>query len=383
MKILFVLNSVSFFISHRLLIARKLLRDGNQVHILCPLGSATEQEILRKAGIVSHAWSYNRSGTHVLSDLWSCIELHRTIRKVSPDIVHLVTMKVILLGGLVRHSFPNTGFLFAVSGLGTLFLDQSYRGSIRRLITKPFMRIAFTGKNIAIVFQNKDDQKDLSSWLSINLDGSAHHIRGSGVDLDQFRLVPEPGGPIKVVFVGRLLRDKGIFEFVEAVHLLRQAKLNAKFLLAGAVDPGNKSSLSTASLDRLIKSGVVENLGFVTDIAELLQSVNLVVLPSYREGLPLALIEAAASGRAIVTTDTAGCRDSIIDGESGFLVPVKDSKSLAEKIRLLIENELLRSRFGFNGRKLAEKEFGQEKVIFAHEKIYSDLLKKVSLEVES
>jgi len=199
-------------------------------------------------------------------------------------------------------------------------------------------------------------------------------IRGSGVDLSLFDAKSEPQGLPVVCFAARLLRDKGIYEFINAARILRNKGVLARFVVAGDIDPGNPTSVSARDLERWRDEGAVEVLGYQRDIAALFSSVNLVVLPSYREGLPKVLIEAAAAGRAVVTTDVPGCRDAIEPDVTGLLVPAKNAELLAEAIEKLVVDDLLRKAMGAAGRDLAEREFGIEKVIERHLDIYAKVV---------
>jgi len=199
-------------------------------------------------------------------------------------------------------------------------------------------------------------------------------ISGSGVDLKDFPVLPEPDQIPVVVMASRLLKDKGVHEFVEAARILRSRGVDARFQLIGDPDPGNPVSVTAESIQAWREEGVIECLGFRTDIPKLFSQSNIIVLPSYYgEGLPRVLIEAAACGRAVVTTDMPGCRDAIVPDVSGLLVPARDAKALADAIQLLIEDADLRQRMGREGRRLAEKEFSIEKIVQAHLEIYASL----------
>ena len=198
-------------------------------------------------------------------------------------------------------------------------------------------------------------------------------IRGSGVDLALYQALPEPEGLPVVRFAARLLRDKGVYEYVEAVRVLQQRAVRAVFSLVGDPDPGNPTSITSEKLEQWREEGAVEVLGYRKDIARLFADSHLIVLPSYREGLPKVLVEAAACGRAVVTTDVAGCKDAIEPGKTGFLVPVRDADVLADAMQRLIEDAELRRKMGAAGRALAEREFDINKIAQQHLDIYEEL----------
>lgn len=200
-------------------------------------------------------------------------------------------------------------------------------------------------------------------------------IRGAGVDLHEYLYKPEPQGLPVVSMASRLLKDKGVVEFVEASRILQERGIKAEFWLIGTPDPGNANTVSQSQLEEWEQAGLVKCLGHRKDIAQLFSQSHIVSLPScYGEGLPKVLIEAAACGRAVVTTDHPGCRDAVEVGETGLLVPIKDSAALADALEKLISNPMLRQRLGHAGRRLAEDVFDVEKVIDAHILIYQQLL---------
>jgi glycosyltransferase involved in cell wall biosynthesis len=223
-----------------------------------------------------------------------------------------------------------------------------------------------------VIFQNLADRATIEA-LGLRLDGRAEMIRGSGVDLAAFSAEPEPEGPPVVVMPARLLVDKGAREFVEAARMLRGRGVAARFVLAGDPDPQNPASVPPEMLAAWKAEGVVELPGHRQDMAALMRGAHLVVLPSYREGLPKALIEAAASGRAVVTTDTPGCRDAILPGETGLLVPVRDAAALAGAMAALLADPERRRAMGAAGRVLAEETFCVTGVVAEHLRIYDEM----------
>jgi glycosyltransferase involved in cell wall biosynthesis len=226
-----------------------------------------------------------------------------------------------------------------------------------------------------VIFQNNSD-RDTFARLGIRLDGRAELIRGSGVDLSRFHPVPERDGPPVVLMPSRILVDKGAGEFVEAARLLRQQGVNARFILAGDPDPRNPAAVPPKVLANWLAEGIVEFPGHCSDIAGLMQVARLVVLPSYREGLPKALIEAAACGRAVVTTDAPGCRDAIVPDQTGLLVPVRDAPALGKAIATLLADPERRRAMGAAGRKLAEEAFCVQTVVTEHLRIYTELTRQ-------
>ena len=294
------------------------------------------------------------------------------MQKIRPDLVHLVTIKPVLYGGLMARLSGVPAMVAAISGLGTVFIDRDQKRSWMRRSVEWLYRLALGHPNAKVIFQNPDDRAALTRMGAVSKDRTAL-IRGSGVSLASCPMRPEPEGVPVVTFAARLLEDKGVREFVDAARLLMQRCVKARFWLAGSLDPGNLTSVSEDVLSQWSKEGVVEVLGHQGDIPNLFANSNIIVLPSYREGLPKALIEAAACGRAVVTTDVPGCRDAIEPESTGLLVPVRDPSGLADAIQFLIENPERRKQMGASGRGLAEREFAIEKVVDAHLAIYHEL----------
>ncbi len=260
----------------------------------------------------------------------------------------------------------------AISGLGTVFIDRERSRSWMRSGVGWFYRFALGHPNARVIFQNPDDRSLLIGIKAVR-DEQVALIRGSGVFLTDYPMRPELGGVPVVTFAARLLRDKGVMEFVEAARVLKARGVAARFWLVGSTDPGNPTSISEDDVALWGKEGLVEILGYRGDIPDVFTDSNIIVLPSYREGLPKALIEAAACGRAVVTTDVPGCRDAIEPESTGLLVPVRDALALADAVQFLIENPDRRKQMGVSGRALAEREFAIEQVVDAHLAIYHEL----------
>jgi glycosyltransferase involved in cell wall biosynthesis len=371
-RILFVVNCPAFFISHRLPLALAAKMDGYDIHVATMLGKESNQ--ITAAGLTHHTLPLTRSGKNLFNELAVFIAIYKLFRQVRPELVHLVTIKPVLYGGIVARIVRIPSVVAAVSGLGFVFIAKGFKALIVRTGIKILYRIAFGQNNLRVIFQNSDDSENFVK-IGLVCKDKVVLIRGSGVELTQFRVKKEPDGHPVIIMAARLLKDKGVNEFVEAATRLRKKGVKARFLLVGKIDQDNPATVTKNELDKIRKDGQVELLGHRTDIPELFAASNIVVLPSYREGLPKVLIEAAAAGRPIVTTDVPGCRDAIEKGISGLLVPVCDSTALAEAIMLLINNAEMRKTMGKEGRRLAEREFTIDKIVEAHMNIYRELKK--------
>jgi glycosyltransferase involved in cell wall biosynthesis len=370
-RLLLVINDLAFLISHRLPIAQAALDAGYDVHIAAPEDFASEQK-LAGSGFHLHPLGMHRHNINPFSELRSFWQIYRTFRRLNPDTVHLVTIKPVLYGGIAARFARIPAVVSAISGLGYAFSGNSLKGRIISLIVKPLYRSALGHRTQRVIFQNDHDRATIES-LGIDLSGKVEMIRGSGVDLEIFKPTPEPEGPVTVVVPSRLLRDKGIAEFVDAARLLKREGSTARFVLVGDAPRGNPDTVPRAVLDAWKAEGVVEFWGFRTDMPDVLGQAHIVVLPSFREGLPKALIEAAACGRPVVTTDAPGCRDAIIENKTGRLVPVRDIQALAGAMRSLIDDKATRLRMGIAGRELAKQTFSIDHVTRRHLEIYRGL----------
>lgn len=370
-RLMFVVNNPAFFMSHRVPVALAAQQAGYDVHVATMDGPAVAD--IQALGMTHHAIPMTRSGKHPLQELGTLLALVRLFRRVRPDVVHLVTIKPVLYGGIAARIARVPGMVAAISGLGFVFLSNSLKMRLVRAVVARLYRVALGHPNSRVIFQNAND-RDLLNSLGAVRDEQVVMIRGAGVDLDAYRASPEPPAPpVVVTMVARLLRDKGVREFVEAAAMLRARGVPVTMQLVGGLDAGNPASATQQDVDAWQRDGAVQALGERSDIAELYAASHIAVLPSYREGLPKSLIEAAACGRAVVTTDVPGCRDAIEPGQTGLLVPVRDAQSLADAIARLAEDAALRQRMGAAGRALAESEFDIKRVARVHVELYDAL----------
>lgn len=373
-KLLYVLNSTGFFLSHRLPLAIEAKAKGYEVHIASPSDELVG--VIREQGFYFHNIPVSRSGLNPFKELFALFSLYRVFVKLNPTIVHLVTVKPVLYGSIAARLAGVPGVVAAVSGLGFVFTSRAIKARILKLLLRVLYKLAFKHRNLLVIFQNPTDRDSLIKQGVLSLHQSVL-IRGSGVDLDSYPALPEPRGREAVVMASRLLRDKGVVEFVTAARLIKARGFDVEFMLAGDLDPSNPSSISGGDLDAWKAEGVVKLLGQRSDIHTVFAGANIVVLPSYREGLPKVLVEAAACGRAVVTTDVPGCRDAIDPDVSGILVPVRNAGALADAIQRLLEDRGLRAQMGHAGRALSEREFGIEKIVAAHMDVYDSLERHV------
>lgn len=374
-KLLILINDLNFFCSHRLPIAEASKINGFDVVIgYGELGSA-DPKLLEQKGFKLSFIPMERGGLSFFKDLKNFFYIWHFFKSEKPDIVHLVTIKPYLYGGIISRLTGIPSLVSAVSGLGTLFIHKNLKSKFFRFILFPIYRLAFNHFNQKVIVQNVDDAKVLEDFGVLN-PAKVKLIKGSGVKLENFSSFIEPSGVPVVCFAARFLRDKGIYEYVNAARLLKQRGVKARFLLAGDLDIKNPSGINLDELNHIKKKNYVEIIGYEKNISNLYANSNIICLPSYREGLPKSLIEAAAACRAVVTTDVPGCRDAIIPNKTGLLVPVKNFKKLADALQWLIEHPLERIEMGKEGRKFAENEFAIEKIVQSHLDIYQELINK-------
>jgi glycosyltransferase involved in cell wall biosynthesis len=368
MKKLFIVVNVDwFFLSHRLPIALAAKKQGYNVTIVC--ANTGRKEEIQSHGLSFIEVPFERSGTNFFHEL-KCIRLLRNLyRKHKPDVIHHVTLKACLLGSLAAKSVKHKNVVNAISGLGYNFTDDR-RGLIQR-IARFMISVAFKSKTFCFILQNHDDV-NLISKLNLVPQENIVLIKGSGVDLNEYSYTKLPQtNKLQFLFPARMLYDKGLNEFIDAANSLKLKIVNqAEFVLAGDCDLENLSAIKPDELQEKIDNDYIKWIGFQKNMIPIYRESSVVVLPSYREGLPKSLIEACAIGRPIITTDVPGCRECVIDGYNGRLIEVKNTDALATAILEFVENKSPMEQFSKNSRHLAEKEFSIESVIHKTMDVY-------------
>lgn len=360
-----------YFLSHRLPIACAARDAGFDVIIATHVQDYGETIIREGFKLISIG--LRRTIRNPLKELFSIIELIKLYRAERPDIVHHVAMKPVLYGTMAARIANIPIIINALGGLGYVFISNQWHTKILRIFISAAFKLILNCQNSRIIIQNADDIELLVTSGIVNRENIIL-IKGSGVNTDEFIPASEHNGKPVVVLISRMLWDKGVKEFVDAAKLLRKDGTKARFVLIGKNDPDNPTSIPTSTLESWNNQGFIEWWGYRDNISSVIHNAHVVCLPSYREGLPKVLIEAAACGRPIVTSDTPGCREIVRDGENGFLVPIRDVKALASAIRRLIENPVLRKEMGKRGRDIAVKEFSVNKVISETLSLYNKLL---------
>ncbi len=371
-KILFVTNVDWFFISHRLVIAEEAKKKGFEV-IVAAEDTGRSQEI-RDKGIIFVNLSFSRSGTNPINEFRTLLKFFNIYNDIKPDIVHHITLKPVIYGTIIAKLLKIKGVVNAISGLGYNFTKG--RESLVQKTMLFIMSLGFNRKNLVVIFQNENDQDELISQGIIKSSNVIVRIKGSGVDLEKYHESNFPSfSRIKILLSSRMLWDKGIQELRESSNILKEKYSNkVEFILAGLADEENKAGVTAAYLEDWDDGNYVRWIGYQKNMFDVYKNSHIVVLPSYREGMPKALLEACAVGRAIITTNAIGCRETVDEGINGFKVPVASSIDLANALEELINNHDLIKQMGHNSRLKAEKEFDIKNVVQKHIEIYNSLL---------
>jgi glycosyltransferase involved in cell wall biosynthesis len=319
-------------------------------------------ERIRSAGLELIPLRLSRRSTNPLRELRAVHEIAGIYRRLRPDIVHHVALKPVLYGSLAAAWAGTPHVVNALAGLGYVFSSNDRRARLLRPLVEAGYRLLLDRSNSRLIVQNPDDRALLTGDGVVDARRIAL-IPGSGVDLARFTPSPQPDGAPLVVLPARMLRDKGVVEFVEAARRLKREGVAARFALVGDRDPENPASISEQQLRAWRDEGAVEWWGFKADMASVYRQASLVCLPSYREGLPIVLAEAAACERAIVTCDVPGCREAVRHGDNGLLVPAREVAPLAAALRTLIADPARRAAMGRRGRERAAAEFSLARVI--------------------
>lgn len=371
-RILIVVNVDWFFLSHRLPIALAAMERGYEVFVAA--ADTGKRAKIESYGLTFINAPYLEKSHSLLSELYMIFKLGSLYKDIKPSLVHHVTIRPVLYGSIASRIYGVKAVVNALSGLGYLFIHQGFKNRILRMVVTKLLEIGFSHPNQLLILQNNDDRETFINRGLIQPE-KIRIVRGSGVDTERFKPPSEKrSAGVDVAFIGRLLWDKGIAEFVEAANQLKKQGIDASFHIYGAQYENNPMSVPDDVLDEWKSNRVLTIYGQKERIEDHLDEIDIVCLPSYREGLPKALLEAASAGLPIVTTDTPGCREVVDDGVNGYLVPPRNSSLVAESLKKLIENPELRTQFGKAGREKVLKEFTVDKVVEQTMDIYRSLL---------
>jgi len=353
LKLLIVDSEDWTFWFHRLSLAITVKANGFDVTLLTRCNEYASK--IRERGInVSHV-DFVRSTRLPIKDIINIYKLHSLFKLHKPSIIHNVALKTILISSLAALLSRKTVVVNAFTGLGYVFSSEQLLAKTIRLFIKPVFKYFATRPNFWSVFQNPDDM-NLFIKQGMAIAERSVLIRGSGVDTEEYTQMPDNNDVPIVMLASRMLWDKGIGEFIEASKKAYENNINAKFVLVGDVDPENPMSIPEATLNKWASEGFIEWRGHCANMPEMLGNASIVCLPSYREGLPKVLLEAAAVGRPLIATDVPGCREIVRNNENGILVKLKDVDSLYRAIEFLVQNKKTRLDMGAKSRVIVETE---------------------------
>jgi glycosyltransferase involved in cell wall biosynthesis len=364
-KIILFANTDWYLYNFRLALIKELRNQGYEIVLLSPPGDFHER--LQAQGYEWIPFPLSRQGTNPLNEILTLVRLTRVYQQIQPEVVHHFTIKPVIYGSIIAHLLGVRGIINSITGLGHLFIDPSFTTRILRGFAKWLYRLSL--RHTQVIFENPEDRNIFIKNKFIQPNQSTL-ILGTGVDVNRFQPAPKTNITPLVLFSSRLLVTKGLIEFVEAADLLQQKGLKVRFAVAGIPDPGNPASISQRQLDAWKQTNRVEWWGWQDDMPAALAQTDIFCLPSYREGVPNALLEACASGLPIVTTDVPGCRDVVQHNVNGLLVPPQNPRALANALETLLNDSGLRSTMGQAGRKIALEQFSSSHIILQNLEVY-------------
>ncbi len=362
-----------YFWSHRLVIARAARDAGARVVVATRVGAY--RDALAREGFEVVALPWTRRSHDLAAEVRAWRAIRSLYARLRPDLVHHVAIKPVVYGGIAARFARNPRQVNAIAGLGYIETSRQVRARLLRPVFNRVLRFAWSPATVHAIVQNPDDARVVSTHFLPS--ERVHTIRGSGVDVARFVPTPEPpldGGAV-ATFVGRILWSKGVGELVEAARVLRERGARVRVRLVGEPDAENPESVPEATLRAWVDDKLVTWEPWTDDVPGVWRTSHLAVLPSYREGLPKSLLEAAAAGRAIVASDVPGCREIARASQNALVVPPRDALSLADAIERLASDPALRARFGAASRAIAEREFSEARVVQETLALYQEVIR--------
>ena len=373
-KLTFLVAEDFGFLSHRLPMAEAARAAGFDVSVVTRVNDEATQKAIESKGFKVYPLRWQRRSINPFSAVDEILQIRKYYAQIKPDIVHHVALKPIIWGTTAAFLARVKHIVNAPVGLGYIFTSDDGMARTLRLIIAPMLRVAMRHPNVRVIIQNQDDWEGLAEAGIIQHDHSVV-IRGSGIELDHYHVLPEPDGPITLGIAARMLHDKGIMPLVAAQQKLRADGMDLRLLLAGTPDAENHASLTDLEMQKISALPGIEVLGHVKDIRTLWERCHIAVLPSRREGLPKSLLEAAAVGRPLIATDVPGCREICHNGVNGILVPMDDADALSIAIEILAKNPVLRAQYGAASRQMVESDLSAAAVGQKLVSLYWSMLK--------
>lgn len=373
MKLVLFANTDWYLWNFRRSLALELRAAGHDVLLISPDGEHGRK--LLALGLDWRPLSMDRRSLNPVREALLLLNLVRFLRRERPDVVHGFTIKCAVYGSLAALAAGVPARVNAVAGMGYVFTSESPKARMLRPVVRMLMRLALGGRGARLILQNPDDVNLFQQARLVDPD-QVRLIPGSGVDTARFSPISNRSGDarVRVLLPARLLWDKGLAEYAQAARLLHERSVPVDLLLAGQPDPGNPAAVPEATVRGWVEAGLLQWLGHVDDMPALFRSVDIVALPSYREGLPKGLIEAGASGCALIATDVPGCREVVRHEVDGLRVPPRDAQALADAIERLVRDAGLRERLAVAARAKAVAEYDEHLVVARTIAVYQELL---------
>ena len=327
---------------------------------------------ISKIGIKTHDIDLKRNSMNIFYMLRAFLQIFILILKVKPKILHLITLKPIILAGVIPIFYPINCLVLSVTGLGSMFIKKNFLYIFKLKIINLFYKVIFLNSNIKVILQNNNDLKYLNKYENLNIK-KVKIIKGSGVDLNHFKFSKIPKKKLIILMASRIIEDKGVIEFLDAAKYLKKNKFKGNFFLLGDYDNDNPSVINQSFIKKFTKKKIIKHFKHQKNIFKFIKEASIIVLPSYREGFPKILMESSASGRPIITTNVPGCKDAVIKNKTGLLVSSKNYIQLAKAIKYLSEDRKKMVKFGLNGRKHALDNFDIKLIVSKHMSIYENL----------
>lgn len=353
-RILFVITEDWALITHRLHLVKEAIAEGHDVGLATRFSK--HEDMLKRLGILTFHWNMLRGSLNPIAEIASLLELRNIVKKFKPNLIHAVAQKPVLYSGILKRFDGNFGFVAALGGVGFIFTSDSIKAKLLRPLISKLLRYCLGGKKTQFILQNRDNIR-LFEDLGIVETGFTKLVSGSGVEIDLYKPTDLPKGTPVIILPARMLWDKGVAEFVSAAKAIKEKGIAAEFILVGDIDNQNSNSVKQSHIDKWVLQKIILHWSRQDDMVSVYAKSSIVCLPSYHEGLPKVLLEAASCGRPIIAFDVPGSREIVKDRENGFLVPFKDSCGLEAALIALITNRELCKTMGKVGRQIVESDF--------------------------